>query len=244
MYLVDAEELTFMIFISFVRFTGGCVLHKVRARTARGASCTDPDVNALKRIPLLLAWLVVLAASGLIVLEESGLLVEVLRTRLAARLGPLGEGVSIDHVALRWLEPGVVVEGVTLRAATDTPEEEGDVLLQIRSAHLSLAFDRTQPLARLHIDGGRIRIGDRLIEGFDHVFANLPEGEPGEGRELTAPPFVVTDFVADLEMPDGALFELGQASLAAQPSPIGGYQLYGRIIPTLSTRLVPSRASR
>lgn len=199
-------------------------------------------MNALKRIPLLLAWIVVLVASGLIVLEESGLLVDVLRTRLAARLGPLGSGLTIDHVALRWLEPGVVVEGLTVRAPLDGVADEaadegteGDVLLHVRSVHVSLAFDREQPLARVHVDGGRIRIGDRLFEGFEQALATLPEGGTDRRRGAgLAPPFVLTDFAAELELPDGALFELGQASLAAQPASIGGYELYGRIIPTLS----------
>ena len=190
-----------------------------------------------KRLPLAFAWLAVSGALGLLVLEESGILAEVARGAIAWRLGPLGRGLTIERVRLRWFEPGVDLTGV--RLAVEESENGGEPardLLYLRRAHLSLWPGRNGPFQKLHVDGGHICISDSLLDGlrrFSESFAEEPTGlEPR--AELRPPPFAVTDFGVDLELPEGEILELGRVGiLLAEPAGSGGYALRGRLYPRL-----------
>ncbi len=177
-----------------------------------------------------LAWIVLLFAAGLMVVEESGILTRTLQRNVAWRLGPLGDGLTIGDVKLRWFEPGVEVQDVRLDALGDdgAPVEE---LLRLRSVHLT--FDTAhlaRPVTRLHIDGGRVHVSNRLLEGLELFSAKLEDGP--SGGELEPPPFVLTNFEVALELPAGTL-DIGTVNLAAVPTS-AGFDLRGELRPILS----------
>ena len=189
-----------------------------------------------RRLVVLLAWLVLVGAVGLLALEESGVLVDLLRLRLAWRLGPLGQGLSIEHVSLRWFEPGIVVEGVTLLG----PERDGvqREILRLRSVHVALRpdADLSRPLRRLHVEGGRVRISDDLLGGFDRIVSSFSGGRPmtAVGRRLQPPRMLLTDVDVELELPDRQTLTLGRLDLAVDPRATGGFDVRGQVLPTLA----------
>ncbi len=189
-------------------------------------------MRALQRILVGLAWLAVTAAFLLLVVEESGVLTGLVRTRLAWRLGPLGAGLSVERVSLRWFQPGLVVEDLRLRAPraageTRAPEE----LLHLRRASLSLGLDDARPVARLEVQGGLVRISDRLLGALEQATDTL-EREAGRSGRLGSPQCSIRDLDVELELPDGTPFPLGRASLLALPDG-DGYRLRGGVTPVL-----------
>lgn len=192
-------------------------------------------MRKLKRIPVVLAWITVAGAFFLLVLEESGVLVDLARVRLARHLGPLGDGLSIERVSLRWFEPGIVLENLRLHGtAPEGSEDPPEQLLHLERAGLSFGLGRARPLRRLHVEGGQIRISDRLLEGLDAVVTSLARTGDGQQRVFSPPPFAISDFEAELELFDGTLLPLGRASILATPDEDGRYRLRGRVVPVLA----------
>ena len=189
-----------------------------------------PLVHAL----WILAWAVVLVSAGLVVVEESGVLAGALRRAAGWRLGPLGEGLEVGRVRLRWFEPGVELEDVSIRSpgAAGSP---GTELVYLRKVHFSLDLNLQQrPLRHLHVDGGRIRVSDALRDGLNRVAARWESASTG--TRVEPPPFLVTNFEVELEMPDGTFLELGTANLFARPAEDGdgGFEFSGELLPSLS----------
>ncbi|MEW6071117.1 MAG: AsmA-like C-terminal region-containing protein [Planctomycetota bacterium] len=197
-----------------------------------------PVFRLLSRLALAAAWLVVWVAALLFVVEESGLLTDLARAELASRLGPLGAGMEIEHVRLKWFEPGLVAEGVLLRPppAAGAAEAPRPLLLRLDSVHLSIdpRFDPRRPLRRLRADGGRVRISDALFDAFGRFSAWRAE-EGGAGILPFEPPsLVLTDIDVDLELPTGETLDLGEVTLAATFDGAEGYDFVGRLTPTLA----------
>jgi len=176
------------------------------------------------------------------VLEESGVLTRLVRAELARRLGPVGEGLEVERVRLRWFEPGVVVEGVTLRGSGSSSEEVEDSssrpFLRLDSVHLTIHGDLNprKPLQRLRIDGGRLRVSDELFASFDrHAAWRQTQESDGSGLlDLEPPRFVLTDFEVELELPDGDTVDLGSVALVAEPGPNQDYRVIGELTPSLA----------
>ncbi len=193
-------------------------------------------LTLLGRLVLIGAWVVALAGLGLLVVEESGILTEGVRKAVAWRLGPLGEELSIERVSLRWFEPGIVLEGVSLRSPPSARDRTGEELLRLRSVHFALHADwqRRLPLRRLRIEGGRIRISDRLLDGLNRFASSLR----AEGDEPTPsfkpPPFDISNFEVELELPDESVLEIGTVNLRARPEPDGSFRITGQLVPSLS----------
>lgn len=190
--------------------------------------------KVLGRLLLIAAWFVVVSALVLFVLEESGVLTDLVRRQVALRLGALGEGLEIEKVRLRWFEPGVEIEGVSLRGPTSSGEGDDGRILYLRSVHVSLVRDMNfaRPLRRLRIDGGRLLVSDALLVSLGRYAEGPGQGGTGRFLELRPPPFVLTDFEVDLALPDGEIVELGLVTLVAEPGP-EGYSIIGELTPTL-----------
>lgn len=200
------------------------------------------------------AWGIVVTAAVLVFCEQSGLLTHLLRQRVARELGPLGDGFAIGSVELRWFEPGVLLRDVRLEAPVDeSGDQNGDELaarggaaprpdiLRLDTVHLSFrpGLDLTQPLRRVVVRGGRLHLSDELSRAVELLGA---EAEPDEGsgssavpweQLLSPPPMVFSGIAVELALPDERAFELGRASLLADPLVGGGYQLLGRLEPRL-----------
>ena len=186
----------------------------------------------LARLVLVVAWLILVLGAGLLVLEESGVLARVLRTSVAWRLGPLGDGLEIEQVGLRWFEPGVEIHDVRLRTPSPSSKDagRGDVLLHLARVHFSIDPNLGQrPLRQLHIDGGKVRVSNRLIEGLSRFAESW-----GGGSGAPPPAIVVTDLEVDLELPgEESILDLGKINLIATPS-ARGITLRGELVPTFS----------
>jgi len=181
----------------------------------------------LRRLLFAGACVCVALGAGLWAFEASGGLLRVVRSVLERELGPLAERVAIERAALRWFEPGLVLEGVRVTRGAGAPE------LALERVHLSftLAF---RPGA-LRVAGGELHVGDRLLADWDELVAHrrtLPE--PEEPTEL--PPCALSGLRLFLELPDATAFELGALDLlararagAATPS----VELAGRFTPVL-----------
>ncbi len=184
------------------------------------------------RLALVLAWLFTLLGISLLVLEKSGLFASGLRTALAWRLGPIGEGLEIGAVELKWFEPGIVISDVRLEAVDETRgrARTRPLLLSLSRVHFSLTPDFQQrTLRQLHVDGGKVRISNELIEGLNRFAQTL--GASGGGG--SPPPFVLTDFQIDVELPEeGEVLRVGTVNLIARQEE-HGYTLRGALTPDL-----------
>lgn len=192
----------------------------------------------LRRILVGLAALAALAFGGLLVLEESGLLTRVVRNRLARELGEVGAGLTLEHVALAWFEPGLELRGLRLTTggAPGTPD------LELRHLHLTFS-PRLERLDGVRVEGGRVLLGARLFDAWNRL-ANQRAERAGQGPPATPPAGSVRGLEVALELYDGKHFELGAVDLCARPGPDGGIELAGRLAPSLGgaiTSPVPIR---
>ncbi|MAB81500.1 MAG: hypothetical protein CMJ89_19340 [Planctomycetes bacterium] len=189
------------------------------------------------RALLIATWAVVITFAGLFLLEESGLLAQVLRTQAGRHLGVLGEGLEIGDVRLRWFEPGITLEEVCLRAPRQG-RTGGEELLRMREVHISLRLDFSE-MRRIHVKGGRVMVSDRLLDGIQRVSQHLPEQDLSAASranlfKLAPPTLFITNFSVGLEMPDHRPVEIGTIDLVARPDAEGDFQLEGRLFPKLA----------
>ena len=194
-------------------------------------------VAILRGLFLALAWSLVGIAASLLALEESGVMTELVRQRLASELGPLGDRVAIERVRLLWFEPGLVLEGVTFngeRAATGR-WTEGRERLRLSSVHVRLdpKLDPRRPVQRVEIRGGRVILAEPLLDAIQTLLAlEQPEEEPTVPR--SAPPVDVRGVVVELEMPSGEDLALGSAEFLVRDDAQGRTEVLGRVAPTLA----------
>lgn len=168
-----------------------------------------------------------LAMAGLLGFERSGLLVHVLRERIARDFPALGARLTIERAELRWFEPGLVLEGVHLVGGRGGAAD----LLALESLHLRLSPD-LQSLRSLDVRGGRVLVRDQL---FEEIRRQVEESSrTGRVPLANLPSCSLSDFEVTFELPDGTPFELGTVDLLARPRPEGGFELAGRFSPTLA----------
>ena len=174
-----------------------------------------------------LAWLLLFCAAGLFLFEESGLLTRVLRARAELMLGSLADELVIENAHLRWFEPGIVIEGVELR----TSDPEAEELLRLDSLHLGLDW-RFTSVDRIRVSGGRILIGERLLDRWARRVPPRRRRVPDLDR--LAPEIDFSKLEIAFELPDRTALEIAQSDLTARPSPAGGFELSGRLFPRLA----------
>ncbi len=183
--------------------------------------------NWVRRIIVGGAAACLLSFGALLVLEESGLLVRLVRQRLVRELGPVGQRVTIEHAELVWFEPGIELFGVALTP----PGEAGLDALELEYLHLTLS-PRLDELRAVRIRGGRVLLGPRLFDDWNRIAAAHTEhAGPEQGASL--PHGSATGIAVALELLDGARFELGTLDLCARPGRSGGVELAGRMAPSL-----------
>ncbi len=185
-----------------------------------------------------LAWLIFLGALALLIIEESGYLTSTLRNVVAWRMGPLGEGLSIESVNVRWFEPGLELHGVRLR---DPRKDSTDEILYLRQIHFTFEPDiEARALARLHVNGGRVTISESLFNYIDELTESINGEGDGSlpGASLRRPPLLLTQLELALELPGEQVIDLGQISLGAQPTAEKRYALSGQLTPRLGGAVV------
>jgi len=183
------------------------------------------------------ACIVVLGGLALLAVEESDVLPRLLERSLEYKLRELGS-LKIERVSLRWFEPGIVLEGVTLRSPA------GEQHLRLDSVRLSFLPDlrRDGPLRQLRLDGGEIRISNTLLEALDRFSRSVTDAE-GNAPRFSPPPFTVTDFDILVELPDGSDFNIGSVDLEARDSE-GGFDISGLLYPSLEQAVPPDERAQ
>lgn len=185
---------------------------------------------------VLLAWLrrslVGVAAACLLLfgvlfgLEESGLLAELVRARLARELGPVGARLTLARADLRWFEPGLELTGLALAPAGQAGQSE----LALERVHLAFA-PRLDALRGVRIEGGHVLLGQRLFDDWNLVAA--ARAARAEGAPVALPPGSVHGLLVTLELDEHDPFELGTLELCARPGPDRSLELAGRLAPSL-----------
>ncbi|MEM7309326.1 MAG: hypothetical protein AAF682_21765 [Planctomycetota bacterium] len=196
-------------------------------------------LRLLRRLFLLVAWVLFLCAAGLIALEESGVLTDFAREKLAAELGVVGQHVHVERARLLWFEPGLVLEGVTFdgelapdgRGPQERTWREGEERLRLSTIHVRFhpRLDPRQPIEEVEVRGGRVQLSDTLFEALQAL--STTEGEPGPERR--APPVSVRGLAVRLETPGGADLPLGSADFVVEDDGTGRTRIRGRLSPTL-----------
>jgi hypothetical protein len=208
------------------------------ARAARSSIFLRLGVLA-GRVLYVLAWTVVILAALLFLVEESGVLVHVVRKRAAAELGPLGDGLQIGRVGLRWFEPALTIEEVSLRV-TDRELREREVL---HLDEVRLAIDprpsAEQRVRLCSVLGGRLRISDELARAAER-FSTWWDERPTSPDAPPPPRVQLSDFVVELELPDEGPLTLGRGRLAFEPQAEGGWRVAGTLVPLLADTIGPT----
>ena len=180
----------------------------------------------LRRLLWIAAWTCLAILAALWLVERSGYLTRELHARLAAELGLPEDRLTIERTSLRWFEPALDVEGVTLLAGTAAEAPE----VRLERVHLSFS-PRRRTLRSVQIDGGRLVLGEGLYADGRRVV----EHRRGLlGTDLGLRPWCAfTDVKLVLELIDGSQVELGTLDLLGRPRDAAAYQLSGRLVPTL-----------
>ncbi len=180
-----------------------------------------------------LAWLVFGTALALFLVEQAGGFTHLARSAIRKRLGPLADSVEIDHVRLKWFEPALVVERLTVRGETQKREE----LLRLDSTHLALRgwFDRTP--RSIHVRGGGIRLSNELAQTLDRIRARLELIKTREPRVLP-PRILANDLELELDLPREP-FRMGKIHLEVQAQAQGAVGFRGAFQPTCLGALPP-----
>lgn len=186
-----------------------------------------------------LAWLrrllvgsavAVLALLGtLLVLEHGDFFTRLVRERLVRELGPLGERLTLEHVALHWFEPGLELTGLALLA----PGQAAASDLELERVHLTFSRRayalRFEQIRSLRIEGGRLLLGQRVFDEWSRLATERAQRDVAH----TLPPASVQGLQLALELFDRTPFELGTLELCARPGATEGVELAGRLAPSL-----------
>jgi hypothetical protein len=178
----------------------------------------------LRRVAFLCACGLAALAAGLWALEQSDSLTRLVRRQIAREFPVLSRRLGLQHVSLRWFQPGLVLEGVTLHAEGGASRE----LLRLERLHVALYPDLGRARS-ITVHGGRVLLRERLIEELEGLVG--PRRRPYSGP---LPVFSLRELELAFELPDGRPFELGGIDLSARPLAAGGFELSGRFRPTLA----------
>jgi hypothetical protein len=197
-------------------------------------------LRILRRVGIGLAWLLVLTALGLLAVEESGVLAKVARERLAKELGPVGEQLSIGRASLRWFDPALVLEEVSLRGPADGPE-----LIRLRRVRIGFERDARHGFSptAVELDGGLIFLSRQLQESAQRIAEarQLTAGE-GAASAVAPPPLLASDIDLVLETPSDSRLALGRIEFVVRAESTERLETRGRFWPSLSGG-VPSDVS-
>ena len=174
------------------------------------------------------ALVLALAAAALFAAERSGTLARAVRDRLAGALGELGQGLAIERARLRWFEPSLELEGVSLRT--------GGELLTLERVRIVLAFDglASPSLKRIEAARGRLRWTAELVEAAKGV-RSWEKGAPDPQRKQRWPAISLTGLDVEMVHPELGLLPFGRLGFSFEPDRDSGPALLGHLEPALAS---------
>ncbi len=188
----------------------------------------------LRRLSLITAWLLVAGAVGLLVIEESNILADILRLQARWRLGEFAGDLRIGRVTLKWFEPGIIVEDITVRSTSIPRDGIDSELVRLNKVHVRLntTFDPRELVESVTVRGGRLRVSDSLFASFRKIQPVWSTGDLPDAARIVPPPVFLDDFEIVVDLPDGTPFPVGRVDLVAEPDAAGDFQIRGRLLPT------------
>ncbi len=188
-------------------------------------------MNALARVAArvgsTVGWLAFLVVATLFAAEKLGVLTSVVREILASEAGSMGHDVQLDRAVLRWFQPAVELEGLTLG--------EGGESIRLERARVRFElFDGPWlAISEIEMHDGHVRIAPALISGIEGFAKNLA----ARRREADVRPKIPTVYVDGVQIDYvtrrlGRL-PLGRVNLVVRTAEDGSPQLTGRLVPTL-----------
>ncbi len=207
----------------------------VRRRGARGRLVPPSMSSRWNRVAtsgrwlaFLLAVLLLAGAGLLLVVEQTGLLRRRVESELAARLGDLGQDLSIESVELRWFALALELRGLSIGPGGET--------LRLRRVALAAGLRGGRPgLRRVDVEEGHLRFGDGLLTALREL--SLAEDDPEEEDEAPVPlPDVTVRAVQlDLAHREWGEIPIGRVDLRLRGDAGEGQpELEGRLLPTLA----------
>ncbi len=176
-------------------------------------------------------WLVLAAALILWVGEESGLLSRLVRGAVARELGALGDDLRLDGVRFRWFDRAIEIDHAWLG-----PEGEMAVLKGVR-VELAPAREAGSLLRRIDIRSGRVRFSPALANGLmrysERVAGQLPEAQ----GPAALPTLQIEDLDLEVVTQGAGVLPIGRLDLLARANARGAPEIFGRLVPTLTTRV-------
>jgi len=157
----------------------------------------------------LLALLCAATAVGLLVLESTGQLADILRRQLADTLAVDISRIQVESASLTWFRPGVHVFGVRLEA--DGP---GHIALDAVHLDVGPGGESSEILRGLRIDGGDVLYSPDLV----HTLRQRLQ-EPAESTSTTSPvlpPIHIYDLAFAVHTPDAGGLPIGELELTIQ----------------------------
>ena len=184
--------------------------------------------RSITSIALGLGWLAALTAAALFLFEKTGLLTTVVRDTIARGAGPFGAELAVDDARLAWLEPALVVAGVSVG-----PRGEA-VHLDRVELHAELSIEHGLRISSATVMGGRVRLARTLEDMWRAFSADLTRrGSIAHGAQAM-PVIHVRDLLVELETRRFGVLPLGRVD-ALLSSEAGGHPvLAGRMVPSLA----------
>lgn len=145
----------------------------------------------------LLALLCAATAVGLLVLERTGHLTDLVRRQLADALALDVSRIQVERASLTWFRPGVHLYGVRVEA-------EGPGHIALDAVHLDVGpgGESSEVLRGLRIDGGDVLYSPNLVHALRRRLEEPTDPTPATQPHL--PPIHIYDLAFAVHTPDAA----------------------------------------
>lgn len=179
------------------------------------------------RVALWLGWLAFGLSIALFAAEQLGLVTVVVREFLAYHAGSMGADIRIERAVLRWFQPAIELEGISLGEGGES------VRLERARVVFELFHGRWISASEIEVHGGHVRISPVLTNGIEGFARELA----ARRRASREPPRLPTVYVEGLQIDYvtrrlGSL-PLGLVHLVLRTAEDGSPVLTGRLVPSL-----------
>ncbi len=173
-------------------------------------------------------WFLLLLALLLWTGEETGILGRVVRDAVAARMGTLGDDLSLTGVRILWFDRALEVDRVELGA-----DGEMALLRDVR-VEFGLAHGGLSP-RRVEVRGGHLRLSAALANSLQRY-----SEESGDRRALAdrteLPTIQIEDLGVEWMTRRWGLVPIARLDLLARSNARGRPEIFGRAVPSLTQR--------
>ncbi len=179
------------------------------------------------RVGSLVGWLAFCVVAALFIAEKLGIVTAVVREILASEAGSMGADIRVERAVLRWFEPAVELEGVTLGPGGES----------IRLERARVGFELFEGpwlrVSEIELHDGHVRISPALITGIEGFATDMAARRRVADVRPHLPMVYVEGLEVDYVTRRLGTLPLGRVHLVVRTTEDGSPQLTGRLIPTL-----------